>query len=51
MQVIKKSIDLGGGRIIEIETGRLAKQADGSVVLKYGNTMLRRLHATDYRVQ
>ena len=40
MQVIKKTIDLGGGRIIEIESGRLAKQADGSVVVKYGNTML-----------
>ncbi len=40
MNVIKKSIDLGGGRIVEIETGRLAKQADGSAVVKYGNTML-----------
>ena len=40
MKVIKKTIDLGGGRIIEIESGRLAKQADGSVVVKYGNTML-----------
>ena len=35
-----KTIDLGDGRIIEIETGKLAKQADGSVVLKMGNTML-----------
>lgn len=40
MNVIKKTFDLGGGRIVEIETGRLAKQADGSAVLKYGNTML-----------
>ncbi|MFN8286475.1 MAG: polyribonucleotide nucleotidyltransferase [Chitinophagales bacterium] len=40
MNVIKKSIDLGNGRIVEIETGRLAKQADGSAVVKYGNTML-----------
>jgi len=40
MKVIKKTIDLGGGRIIEIESGRLAKQADGSVMVKYGNTML-----------
>lgn len=40
MNIIKKSIDLGGGRIVEIETGRLAKQADGSAVIKYGNTML-----------
>jgi len=40
MNVIKKNIDLGGGRIVEIETGRLAKQADGAAVIKYGNTML-----------
>ncbi len=37
---IKKSYTLGDGRSIEIETGRLAKQAHGSVVLKMGNTML-----------
>ncbi|HBS88506.1 MAG: polyribonucleotide nucleotidyltransferase [Bacteroidetes bacterium GWF2_38_335] len=37
---ITKKIDLGDGRIIEIETGKLAKQADGSVVVKMGNTML-----------
>ncbi len=35
-----KTIDLGDGRTIEIETGKLAKQADGSVVVKMGNTML-----------
>ncbi|MCG8697052.1 MAG: polyribonucleotide nucleotidyltransferase, partial [Bacteroidales bacterium] len=35
-----KQIDLGDGRTIEIETGKLAKQADGSVVVKLGNTML-----------
>src|ERR1700722_5341674 len=40
MNIIKKSIDIGGGRIIEIETGKLAKQADGSALVKYGNTML-----------
>ena len=40
MNIIKKTIDLGGGRIVEIETGRLAKQADGSAMIKYGNTML-----------
>ena len=40
MKVIKKTVDLGGGRIVEIETGKLAKQADGSAVVKYGNTML-----------
>lgn len=37
---IKKVIDLGDGRTIEIETGKLAKQADGSVVVKQGDTML-----------
>lgn len=36
----KTTIDLGGGREIEISTGKLAKQADGSVVVKQGNTML-----------
>ncbi len=36
----KTTIDLGQGREIEISTGKLAKQADGSVVLKQGNTML-----------
>ncbi len=40
MNIIKKTIDLGGGRLIEIETGKLAKQADGSAMVKYGNTML-----------
>lgn len=37
---ITKSIDLGDGRIITIETGKLAKQADGSVMLRMGDTML-----------
>lgn len=37
---IKKAFDLGDGRMIEIETGKLAKQADGSVVVKMGDTML-----------
>lgn len=36
----KTTIDLGGGREIEISTGKLAKQADGSVVVKQGATML-----------
>ena len=40
MNVITKQIDLGDGRIVEIETGKLAKQADGSVVVKMGDTML-----------
>ena len=39
-KAFQKIIDLGDGRVIEIETGKLAKQADGSVVVKMGNTML-----------
>ncbi len=37
---IEKTIDLGDGRSITIETGKLAKQADGSVVVKMNNTYL-----------
>lgn len=40
MNVVEKHIDLGDGRTITLETGKLAKQADGAVVLKMGNTML-----------
>lgn len=40
MNVITKSIDLGNDKPIVIETGKLAKQADGSVMLRVGNTML-----------
>jgi polyribonucleotide nucleotidyltransferase len=40
MNVVKKTITLTDGRTIEIETGKLAKQADGSVVVKMGRTML-----------
>ncbi len=40
MQGIVKTFDIGDGRSISIETGRLAKQADGSVVVKMGDTML-----------
>ncbi len=36
----QKVIPLSGGREIVIETGKLAKQADGSVVVKQGDTML-----------
>ena len=35
-----KTFNLPDGREITIETGKLAKQADGSVVVKMGNTML-----------
>ncbi|MDR1197480.1 MAG: polyribonucleotide nucleotidyltransferase [Prevotellaceae bacterium] len=40
MNIIKKTITLDDRRVIEIETGKLAKQADGSVVVKFGKTML-----------
>ncbi|MGN0202796.1 MAG: polyribonucleotide nucleotidyltransferase [Candidatus Cryptobacteroides sp.] len=40
MNIINKKIELSDGRIIEIETGKLAKQADGSAVVRMGNTML-----------
>ena len=37
---IKKSYTLGDGRTIEIETGKLAKQSNGAVVLTMGKTMI-----------
>ena len=40
MNVITKSIQLADGRTITIETGKVAKQTDGSVVLRMGNTVL-----------
>ena len=40
MNIITKRFDLGDGRMIEIETGKLAKQADGSAVVRMNNTML-----------
>ena len=40
MNVITKKIELPDGRVIEIETGKLAKQAAGSAVVKMGGTML-----------
>jgi len=40
MNVITKTIDVGNGREISVETGKLAKQADGSVVVKAGGTMI-----------
>ncbi|MBI4646288.1 MAG: polyribonucleotide nucleotidyltransferase [Bacteroidia bacterium] len=39
-KIFQKNIDLGDGRIITIETGKLARQADGAVVIKLGRTML-----------
>ena len=40
LNVIKKAIELPDGRTITIETGKLAKQADGAVEVRMGNTML-----------
>ena len=40
MNVITKTVSLPDGRTISIETGKVAKQADGSVMLKMGNTVL-----------
>lgn len=40
MNVITKSVQLPDGRIITIETGKVAKQADGAAVLRMGNTVL-----------
>ena len=37
---IVKTIELNDGRTITLETGKLAKQADGAVMLRMGNTML-----------
>ncbi|PJB12715.1 MAG: polyribonucleotide nucleotidyltransferase [Flavobacteriales bacterium CG_4_9_14_3_um_filter_40_17] len=39
-EVKKEIIDLGDGRTISIETGKLAKQADGAVVVRMGNALL-----------
>ena len=40
MNVVKNTITVGAGAEISVETGRLAKQADGSVVVRQGDTML-----------
>ena len=37
---INKTIELADGRTITIETGKLAKQADGAVTVRMGNTVL-----------
>jgi len=39
-KIIEKVIDLGDGRKITIETGKLARQADGAVLVRMGKTML-----------
>ncbi len=40
LKPVSKTIDLGDGRSIKIETGKLAKQADGAVMVTMGNTVL-----------
>ena len=40
MNVITKTVQLPDGRTISIETGKVAKQADGSAVLRLNNTVL-----------
>ncbi len=40
VQAITKTFQMADGKTISIETGKLAKQADGSVVIKMGDTML-----------
>jgi polyribonucleotide nucleotidyltransferase len=40
MNIVTKTIQLPDGQTISIETGKLAKQADGAVVVRMGNTML-----------
>jgi polyribonucleotide nucleotidyltransferase len=37
---LKNPIDLGDGRTITLQTGKLARQADGAVLVKMGRTML-----------
>ena len=39
-ELVTQTIDLGDGRPVTIETGKLAKQAHGSVVVRQGDTML-----------
>ena len=40
MNVITKTVELPDGRTISIETGKVAKQCDGSCMLRMGNTVL-----------
>jgi polyribonucleotide nucleotidyltransferase len=40
LQVVTKTIEMPDGRTITIETGKLARQANGSVVVRMNNTML-----------
>jgi polyribonucleotide nucleotidyltransferase len=40
MKIVTKTIDAGNGREISVETGKLAKLADGAVVVRCGGTMI-----------
>ena len=40
LQSKKVTFDIGGGRMVTIETGKMARQADGAVVVRQGNCML-----------
>ena len=44
MNVITKTLQLADGRTITIETGKVAKQTDGAVMLTMNNTVLRRIY-------
>ncbi|HET54571.1 MAG TPA: polyribonucleotide nucleotidyltransferase, partial [Ignavibacteria bacterium] len=39
MDIIRKEVEIGGKKLT-LETGRLAKQADGAVMVRYGDTMV-----------
>lgn len=39
MDIIRKEVEIGG-KVLSIETGRMAKQADGAVMVRYGDTMV-----------
>ena len=38
--IVKKSMEWGGSRTLTIETGRVARQADGAVMVTYGDTVV-----------
>lgn len=46
-----KTIDLGDGKVITLETGKLAKQAHGSVVVRLGDTMLLATAVSSYEAR
>ncbi len=51
MQGITKSLELADGRILSLETGRLAKQADGAVMARLGDTMVLCTAVVDTRLR